>query len=95
MDFQWTDPRDGSTWNVRTYASGVDLDTPWMEEPPTETMIRFGREGEYPPPVVNATGKMSPEAFFASELMELLDVSRVAAKPVTRRASRVKGTWSA
>ena len=87
MDFQWTDPRDRATWNVRTYASGLDLDPPRVAEPPTEAMIRFGREGEHPPAVVNATGKMSPEAFLARELMELLDVSRAAAPPTHRSAS--------
>jgi len=92
VDFQWTDPRDRATWSVRTYASGLELDPPRVAEPPTEAMIRFGREGEHPPAVVNATGKMSPEAFFARELMELLDVSRAATR---RRAKRVKGTRSA
>ena len=94
MDFQWTDPRDRATWNVRTYASGMDLDPPRVAQPPADTMIRFGREGEHPPAVVNTTGKMSPEAFYANELMELLDVSRAAA-PLTRRRKRVKGTQSA
>jgi len=50
-------------------------------------MIRFGREGEHPPAVVNATGKMSPEAFLARELMELLDVFRAVAPPTHRSAS--------